>query len=990
MYKTKLFLQRIAFFVCCLMYYQMCLAQPCPLSSITPGLNYNTSNTLCDGSDIDFTIVVPNLPAGCIVDEYRLNTPNGVIYPLNPTYTVLGAMHGDYDATFTIVDDGSLTCPCVGNVAVPISNIIRVDPIPAAPTVNGTGTSCIGEQVFLGAQTGSPPMNSYQFYWYGAATGTGAPYTPSGPVLHQGQSYTTPPITAAADYYVTVKSGACESPATQHSVVPVTINTPILLSSNPTSVCAGNTVELGINTNVLDSNEVAYWYADANGTNLLHIGNLFTTPVLNSAATYYVRIVNHLHQCEGALIATNTINLQLVPSPSFPTIVNNCQGGQATLTGAAGQLNGFLEWYDDLGGQPNHLLQIGNTFITDSLTIPVTYYVREVLPNGCVSSPVPIVLTPNALPVAPIITSNAPLCTGGDLTLGVGNITAGVSYEWFGPNYNSIAQQDTIYNVNLVQHQGNYQLVVKDNNTGCENSNVLSVLVYNQPPTPTITGINRICTGDSIRLMATPMNNATYQWSYPNAMTTLTSGNVLEVPLSSTNQGVFTVYAIVNGCSSEVASQQVDVLLAPIASARSNSPICEGNDLDISATSISGAHYYWSSVSGYNSTQQMNQLQGLSAGQHIYYVAVEKDGCVTLDTIITRVDALPSLGQFGIANPYTICEEEALLLSVNIPPSLVGNWTGPNGFMTLGTDTTIATSISSIHTGSYTFQVEEIGTGCMTDTLVNILVTPKPESPVLENSGIVCEGEPLVLWIQGVNNQVNYQWTNDQGQVFMFSDTTITSASLADAGQYTVIANENGCMSFESMMLVEVNPNPILQVSSDTTVEEGEEFTLYASGANTYVWEANSSVINFLNPYSALTEIAPIDLQGQANNSPYSIFVTGTTTEGCSSTESINLNVSARQGVVVYNTFTPNGDGMNETFSIDFIQNLDAEGYYVKIFDKSGVIVWATDNYPINEWDGTYQDSSQEAPSGAYYYSIISEKHSFKQRGGIMLLRSKN
>lgn len=987
MYTLNFFLQRILFFVCLLVYQQVCFAQPCTLSSITPGLNYNTSNTLCEGSDIDFTIIVPNLPSGCIVDEYRLNTPSGSVFPLSPSYTVLGAMSGDYDATFTIVDDGSLTCPCVGNVAVPTSNVIRVDPIPSAPTVNGAGTACIGEQVFLGVQTGNPPNTNYQFYWYGSATGV--PFSPSGPVLYQGQNYTTPPISSATNYYVTVKSGACESAATQHAIVPVTVSPPILLNSNPTTVCSGNSVQLGINSAVLDSNEVAYWYSDANATNLLHIGNIFTSPILTSATTYYVRIVNHLHQCESTLLATNTINIQTIPSPNVPTIVNNCQGEQAILTGMAGQVNGFLEWYDDLGGQPNHLLHLGNSFTTDSLVSSRTYYVREVLPNGCVSNPVPIVLVPNALPIEPIITSNAPLCTGDDLTIGIGNITGGVSYEWFGPNYNTIVQQDTIYNVNAVQHQGNYRLVVRDNNTGCKNSDTLAVLVYNQPQTPTISGNNRICTGDSIQLTATAINNATYVWSYPNATGTLTTGNILEVPLSITNQGVFTVSASVNGCVSAVGSQVVEVLLPPVVTGSSNTPICKGEVLELNSTSIAGAHYYWSDANGYSSTHQINQLQALDAGQHNYYLQVEKEGCTTLDTVTVTINSLPSIGQFSISNPYTICEEDNLSLAVNIPPTLSGNWNGPNGLTTLGTDTIINASISSIHTGIYHFHVIENITGCTNDTMINIIVNPKPESPVLENSGIVCEGEALQIWVQGANNQVDYQWTNSQGQILNLSDTTITSVSVLDAGQYTAIASENGCSSFPSMMLVEVNSNPVLQVSSDTIVEEGEKFLLYASGANTYFWEANSSVINFINPYAALTEIAPIDLQGQGNNSPYSISVTGTTTEGCSTTEFINLNVSTRQGVVVYNTFTPNRDGKNETFSIDFISNLEAEGYEVTIYDKSGVIVWSTDNYPMNEWDGTYQGSTQQAPSGAYYYAIVSKENSFKQRGGIMLLRSK-
>jgi gliding motility-associated-like protein len=62
---------------------------------------------------------------------------------------------------------------------------------------------------------------------------------------------------------------------------------------------------------------------------------------------------------------------------------------------------------------------------------------------------------------------------------------------------------------------------------------------------------------------------------------------------------------------------------------------------------------------------------------------------------------------------------------------------------------------------------------------------------------------------------------------------------------------------------------------------------------------------------------------------------------------------------VVPNIFTPNGDGVNDTF---FITKLPA-GTFVKIVDRWGRVVYETRDYK-NEWDGgTY-------PDGVYYYTI--------------------
>ncbi|BDS15704.1 gliding motility-associated C-terminal domain-containing protein [Aureispira anguillae] len=966
------------------MYHQIAFAQPCNLSTITPGLTYNSSNTLCEGNDIEFTIVIPNLPGGCIVDEYHLGTPNGIVYPIAPTYTVQNAPSGDYDATFTIVDDGSLTCPCTGNVSVPSSNVITINEIPSAPQITGNTTACVGEQVFLDAQT-IISSNNYQFYWYGTVTGT--PLTPSGPVLYQGQQFNTPPImNSGVSYYVTVKDGVCESPATQHTIIPVSVTAPVLALSNPVTACTGQSVQLGINATLLDSNEVAHWFADAGGNNLLHVGNVFNTPPLVTATTFYVRIVNYIHDCRSSIVAANTISIQNIPSPVAPTVINDCLGKRATLTGTPQQLNGALQWYDDLNGQPNYLLSLGNIFVTDTLLGTQTYYVQEVTPDGCMSPVTPISLVANALPTVPSIVSNTPICEGDNLTLGLGSSALGVNTSWTGPNsFQSNFQQDTIYNVNIVQHQGNYILSAQDNLTGCIDNDTLSVFIHPQPMTPTIIGDFDQCIGDSLILTATPIGNASYTWSYPNSTTT-SSTNTLSFVVDSTHQGIVSVIAIVNTCSSEVATQNITVYTPPVAVAISNSPICLGDPLLLDATALNGATYYWVSNNAYTSTEQSNTIHNLDQGQSTYIVAVSKNGCTSFDTIQVMVNGLPSVGQFFVPNPYIVCEGETVNLTSNISTVFVGSWTGPNGFNSESVDTTISATISSIHTGNYNFNVQENGTGCSNDTLISVLVLPKPVSPTLATSSPVCAGEVLDLFVQGANANTTYTWTDPQGNTFLGADTLISSATNTDAGIYKVIASKNGCTSESSSMNIEVHSLPVLSISSDTTIEEGESLMLRALGASFYEWKSSASVINILNPYSAVTELSPVDLNGQLSPNIFPIELEGTNALGCSNTDTLYLTVKKRSGVMVYNTFTPNGDGVNETFSIDFIQNLD--DHFVQIFDKSGVIVWQTSDYSFNEWDGTYQGSAQKAPTGAYYYYIKSD--TFEQKGGIMLLRNKS
>ena len=65
------------------------------------------------------------------------------------------------------------------------------------------------------------------------------------------------------------------------------------------------------------------------------------------------------------------------------------------------------------------------------------------------------------------------------------------------------------------------------------------------------------------------------------------------------------------------------------------------------------------------------------------------------------------------------------------------------------------------------------------------------------------------------------------------------------------------------------------------------------------------------------------------------------------------------------NTFTPNGDGINDTWQIKYLE------YYpkstVNIFDRWGQKVFSSTGYPI-PWDGTYKGTV--LPAGTYYYII--------------------
>jgi gliding motility-associated-like protein len=99
--------------------------------------------------------------------------------------------------------------------------------------------------------------------------------------------------------------------------------------------------------------------------------------------------------------------------------------------------------------------------------------------------------------------------------------------------------------------------------------------------------------------------------------------------------------------------------------------------------------------------------------------------------------------------------------------------------------------------------------------------------------------------------------------------------------------------------------------------------------------------------------------------------------------------VTLVRSIKVFNTFTPNGDGLDENFSI---QNIEAYPNEIYIFNRWGQTVYYQKNYQ-NNWGGS------NLPEGTYYYTLnysdpsstggVSSdgKYAHTQQGYIMLLR---
>ncbi|WP_352432910.1 PKD domain-containing protein [Mucilaginibacter sp. PAMB04274] len=174
---------------------------------------------------------------------------------------------------------------------------------------------------------------------------------------------------------------------------------------------------------------------------------------------------------------------------------------------------------------------------------------------------------------------------------------------------------------------------------------------------------------------------------------------------------------------------------------------------------------------------------------------------------------------------------------------------------------------------------------------------------------------------------------------------------------YTFTTDGTSCTYQEKFSIV-VYPTPVITGKRDITVNLGEQVTIDPLVVSlnrsplTYVWTPRLG----LNQNNIMSPIA-----SPAADTKY--LLTVTSGNGCVAYAYFNINVIASP--VIFNTFTPNGDGNNDFWKIP---NMEAyPKATVEVFNRNGSKVFNSVGYPV-PWDGRYNGS--DLPAATYYYII--------------------
>lgn len=454
--------------------------------------------------------------------------------------------------------------------------------------------------------------------------------------------------------------------------------------------------------------------------------------------------------------------------------------------------------------------------------------------NGCAYSST-IAATVNAPPVLNM-GSNAPICEGSTLNLSA-SAPAGTVFAWTGPNNFSSALQNPSIPAATTAATGTYSLNISV--TGCTNASTLSLNVFAIPAAPAPANNGPICAGQTLQLTTAAVANATYNWTGPNGFSSAVQNPSISNATVAAS-GVYSLTVTVNNCTSPVGSTTAVVFPVPqITSITTNSPVCTGGTLNLSATTdVAGtATYTWFGPAAFISQQQNPTIANVTpANGGIYTVNVSVNGCTSPDLI--RNVVILSLPVAQPSSNAPVCVGASLQLFAASLANGSYSWTGPLGFASTQQNPVI-TGATSLNAGVYTLIVTNLSTGCASLPVdITVTIKPLPPAPSVSNNGPLCVGQPLFLTASDIPGAV-YTWSGPASFSSSAQNPAISSATTANSGVYTVFATLNGCVGASASTTVLVNNNPNAPViSNNGPICEGQTLQLTSNfiAGVTYHW----------------------------------------------------------------------------------------------------------------------------------------------------------
>lgn len=675
------------------------------------------------------------------------------------------------------------------------------------------------------------------------------------------------------------------------------------------------------------------------------------------------------------------------PTANFkPATKGGCSNAKITFNDLTISSMGVKSWTFDFGDgntqtftappfthtYTNTGMYVVKLTVTDNINCPDTYI-----------SPDTIVIT---RPTIGFKSDYTTICPKTDLTFTDTSSGDGLHYAWdFGDGVTSTVQSP-VHQYTASSGSYTVKLVITDT-AGCMDSVTRTNYITVKTPKSAFnaTDTSTICTLLQTRFTSKATDYQSLLWDFGDGGTsTLPNPNHFYNTYGTYEAKL---YAIGFGGCIDSVSDTINVYNPYNASNITYSPITSCNSLLVDFTVIpppSTRFTFYFGDGNFDNSQS-------TAFQHFYnqpaYYAPnmllqDSLGCLVSVGGPVTISVIGALPLFGM-DRKTFCDSGTVFFTdytLGNDPVVSHTWDFADG--------NTSTAVNPIHQFSLpgTYVVTQTATtqsGC-TNTFSDTVRVYGTPHPLIVSDTVVCIND--VLSLQGVlivpDTSITWKW--DLGSNGQSSAQNVT-VKYAQAGTYKVAleaANKLGCKDNTSKNIL-VPPTPAITVSGNTTIIVGTGTNIpvsYSSEVATYAWTP---------PTNLSCTDCPVPYADPKFTTKYNVKVTDI--YGCSANQDITITVVCNgKNYFVPNTFSPNGDGVNDVFmprgsSISRVNRM-------QVFNRWGEIIYEKRDFMVNDasagWNGTYKGKPANADVYIYVIEFVCENASvIPYRGNVTLIR---
>ena len=940
--------------------YNNCIVACSKPNLVSTQLLAGTNDTLCAGSSLTIqknvidTTGVPS-SAGYYFSWKKSNSSGSVIVT-GPaaTYSDLvipAVTEQDSGRYYLIVQDGLTADPSCQKSSAPISIAVN-KPIAIPAVIASSDTICEGsvpvkliEKTPASGSTGIP----YRYQWYASTDSFKTTAGTSILVTANTQDY-QPPVLSVTTYYRRIDSvGVC--PAAKTNILTIQIDKKITRAQigNDTVICAGNPLfafkEITANTGGT-GNFIYKWQSSLDNSTFTDIAGATakTYQAVNVVDTTFYRRIDSSGVCPAVI--TDTIEVDVVTGVNPGTVSGPAAAicyntipptGLTSLSAASGGSGGpgsdTYQWqqstdnvvWTDISGATGL-----NLTMSVKLTQSTSYRRRVGMGSGnCDTSyTIPIVikvyepLTPGSLG------NDITICSGKsvaitEITAATGGGEVGAqTYQWIASADNGFSwsnaagtSDQSSYTTGVLTDTVIYKRIVTAV-CGKDTTNATQINV------DSINHVNvsvmdvETCNGEAVTFTATPVGGGTtpqYVWQKAPAV----GGPWTAIPTAANAD-----YTVTNPLRSDSGSVYKVTLTS-------------------SYTCVSGT--------------------------------AEATGVLNVHTIVVPKVTVSS-------NPSgAICDFVKTITYTATPVS--GQGTAPKYQWYDGkTNTRINGETNATYTPAakpakddkvYVIMQTNATCASMSSVSSNILVlnvktVPNPSISTKDTS--ICSPYEVTLYTGNTAfSGTTFQWYKDGVQIPGGTNATyIVSATEIPGGDYALVEDNGTCNNSTNSTSVKILSSPTVDVGPDIYAVEGELVTLNGSvtNATSYIWTPGGSLSD---PYS---------LNPQFKASGTITYLLQAFNNGGKCEAGKSLVVYVESAIKIANVLTVNGDGNNDTWKIEHIENYPNVTF--EIFNRWGNIVWKSSGY-TKQWDGTNYRNGEVLPDGTYFYVIDLHSQKFTE-----------